>query len=339
MTIILKALGMSLGWGVQFQQPIFLIGLILLLTFFAAALWDMIHLVLPPIITDKLIASSHSRFVRDFMAGALATLLATPCTAPFLGTAVGFAITTGWVEIVLIFMTLGLGMTMPYWLVVIQPALAAKLPKPGAWMVYLKHGLGWALAATAVWLVWVLTAQITAPYAALVGLCAAGMLGLMAAHRLRVIKPVIPYGVTLLASLAIAVVIQGAHLPKPVGQNTTQWMKFDEHVLSVDIAEGKTVFVDITADWCLTCKANKNIMLSAPELRDRLFKGDIIAMQGDWTNPDPVIEAFLHKFGRYGIPFNAVFGPGAPQGLVLPELLSPGRVNAALDEAQHTTTP
>ena len=114
------------------------------------------------------------------------------------------------------------------------------------------------------------------------------------------------------------------------------WHSFSEQSLAANNAEGKTVFLDITADWCITCKANKHFILSDEKLRERLFHTDIVAMQADWTNPDPVIADFLHKYGRYGIPFNAVFGPGAPDGIILPELLTPALVNDALDKASKS---
>ena len=112
------------------------------------------------------------------------------------------------------------------------------------------------------------------------------------------------------------------------------WVPFDETQIAADIADGKTVFVDVTADWCLTCKANKRFILTQPDIEQRLFHSAVVPMQADWTNPDPVIATYLHKYGRYGIPFNVVYGPGAPAGIMLPELLSNADVNAALDKAE-----
>ncbi len=113
------------------------------------------------------------------------------------------------------------------------------------------------------------------------------------------------------------------------------WQKFDEETLARHIGEGKTVFVDVTADWCLTCKVNKRLTLTRGEVQKRLFESEgVIALQADWTNADPAIMAFLKKHNRYGIPFNIVFGPKAPQGIALPEILTPSLVLDAIDKAQ-----
>ena len=337
MTIILKWLGLSLGWGVQFQQPLFLVGLIILLTIFAATMWGLFDIPLPRFLADMLIAPHHTRLVGDFAAGAVATLLATPCTAPFLGTAVGFALASSSLDILIIFVALGFGMTLPYLGVVAFPQLATALPKPGAWMETLKHILGWALALTAMWLIWVLSMQITVFFAFLVGFCMAAILALMAGSHLSFLRRIIPFGVTVFAIMSIVFVSIGSSLPKPPTNPDSLWSQFDESTIATDIAEGKTVFIDVTADWCLTCKANKKFILSKDALTQRLFHSDVIAMQADWTNPDPAITSFLHKYQRYGIPFNMVFGPRAPQGIVLPELLSSEAVTEALDRAGQPT--
>lgn len=138
------------------------------------------------------------------------------------------------------------------------------------------------------------------------------------------------------AIVALGITLSGSLMPRAPAQVDVLWLPFSEQALAADIDEGKTVFVDVTADWCLTCKANKKFILSQDALSQRIFHTDIIAMQADWTNPDPIITSFLHKYGRYGIPFNAVFGPSAPQGILLPELLTPDSINNALDKAANS---
>jgi suppressor for copper-sensitivity B len=273
----------------------------------------------------------------DFATGAFATLLATPCTAPFLGTAVGFALASGPVNILIIFATLGFGMILPYLAIALFPGIATSLPKPGHWMVTLRHWLGYALASTALWLTWVLAAQITPRFASIVGLCMAAIVILLSLRKTSVSKRLIKFGLLDFALIALGVTLAGSFIPKTEATVDVLWLPFNEQALAADVDEGKTVFVDVTADWCLTCKANKKFILSQDALSQRLFHSDIIAMQADWTNPDPVISDFLHKYRRYGIPFNAVFGPSAPQGIVLPELLTPEAVNNALDKAVNTT--
>jgi suppressor for copper-sensitivity B len=335
-TILLKEFGLTLGWGVQFQQPVFLTCLILLLTLFAANMWGLFEMQLPRWFADNLHnASYHPKLAGDFTTGAFATLLATPCSAPFLGTAVGFALASSSLNILIIFAALGFGMILPYLAIALMPRLATNLPRPGVWMAKLRHLLGYALASTAFWLTWVLAAQITPRFAAFVGLSMAGIVILLAFNKVSTVKKkrLIKIGLLDFAIVALALAISGSLMPKKTAEVDTLWLPFSERAIAADVDEGKTVFVDVTADWCLTCKANKKFILSQDAITQRVFHSDVIAMQADWTNPDPIISAFLRRYGRYGIPFNVVFGPGAPQGIVLPELLTPSGVTQALDKA------
>jgi suppressor for copper-sensitivity B len=336
-TVGLKSFGLALGWGVQFQQPVFLVLLVLLLTFFAANLWDLFDIPLPRFLADRLDHAYHPKLAGDFATGAFATLLATPCSAPFLGTAVGFALAGGAGDIFMIFAVLGLGMALPYLLVALFPRAATLLPRPGAWMLRLRRLLGCALALTAMWLVWVLAAQITIGHAVTVGMVMAGIIILLVLCKRGMRRGLIAVGLVEFAAVALMLTLGGAAIPRDIPMADRQWLAFDQNALDADIAEGKTVFLDVTADWCLTCKANMKLTLSRDEVAHRLFHTDIVAMQADWTNPDPVIADLLHRYGRYGIPFNAVYGPGAPQGIVLPELLTPQKVLDALDKASQPT--
>ena len=332
-TVVLKHFGLALGWGVQFQQPVFLMFLVFLLTFFAANLWGLFEIPLPRFFADTVDPHYHPKLAGDFATGAFATLLATPCSAPFLGTAVGFALASGVPQIFAIFLGLGLGMALPYLAIALIPGIATKLPKPGAWMIHLRWVLGIALAATALWLVWVLAAQITAVYATVFGLFMSAIVILLALKKTGQKSKLVTLGVIEICVVALLLGFNGALDPKPAHDAERQWLAYNQDALDADLAEGKVVFLDITADWCLTCKANMKFALSDEAVVQRLFHGDVIAMQGDWTNPDPVITDLLHKNGRYGIPFNAVYGPGAPQGIVLPELLTAADVLKALDKA------
>lgn len=343
-TVTLHSLGRSFGWGVQFQQPAFLVFLLLLVTIFAASMWDLITLRLPYWMTAGWGSWKERRkdqqpghhLAGDFMTGAFATLLATPCSAPFLGTAVGFALTAGPVEIIAIFLSLGLGMSIPYLLVAAYPRLATALPKPGVWMVRLRHILGGALALTAFWLVWVLSVQIEASRAVFIGLCMIGIVLVLALRRTNASRRKLAFaGMAIFAIVSMATAGSAPLAPaSEKALENSKWQALDEAEIRRAVSEGKTVFVDVTADWCLTCKANKRFVLSSEDIRRRLFEGGIVAMQADWTKPNPAIAAFLHSYGRYGIPFNVVFGPKAPQGIILPELLTRDAVLNALDKAE-----
>ena len=339
-TATLKSFGMALGWGVQFQQPFFLMFLVLILTFFSANLWDLFDIPLPRFLADRVDPSYHPKLAGDFATGAFATLLATPCSAPFLGTAVSFALGSGTEQIFLIFLMLGLGMALPYLGVALFPRLATSLPKPGIWMIHLRRLLGGALALTAVWLIWVLAAQITVVYAVGFGVFM-GLVGvLLVLKKCGLRKSLITIGLLEVCVLAMMLGTTGALKPKNTAAEVDrQWLSYSPSTLRADIAEGKTVFLDVTADWCLTCKANMKFTLSQAEVAEHLFHSDVVAMQANWTNPDPAITDLLQKYGRYGIPFNAVFGPAAPEGIILPELLTSSLVLDALAKAAASSPP
>ncbi|MBB6209132.1 protein-disulfide reductase DsbD domain-containing protein [Novispirillum itersonii] len=277
----LKLAGTAVGWGIQFQQPVFLAVMIVLLLLFAANLLGAFTLRLPGVIGDLAARPGGGAFAN----GVFATLLATPCSAPFLGTAVGFALARGPVEILAIFTALGLGMSLPYLAVAAAPGLATVLPRPGRWMATAKRVLALPLIGTALWLGSILLPQL---------------------------------------------------LPAPAASPSVQglWVRFAPDRIDTLVAGGQTVIVDVTADWCVTCKINKLTVLDNATILPRLSQPGVVAMQADWTRPDPVISAFLARYGRYGIPFNVVYGPGAPQGLPLPEILTPDALISALDKAK-----
>jgi len=232
--------------------------------------------------SEARIGSDHAK---SFFTGVLATALATPCSAPFVGTAVGFALARGPGEILAIFLTLGLGLALPYFAIAAAPDLVGFLPRPGRWMRWLKGVLGLSLVGTALWLMSIIGTQT-------------GLLNVGAAIR-----------------------------------GDTPWIAFDEAAIPDLIAKDKVVFVDVTADWCITCQANKKLVIDQDPVADRLEADNVVAMRADWTNPDSKIADFLGRHGRYGIPFNIVYGPGAQAGIVLPELLTTEAVTNALDQA------
>ncbi|WP_207478022.1 protein-disulfide reductase DsbD family protein [Arenibaculum pallidiluteum] len=333
----LKAAGAAVGWGIQFQQPLFLVFMTVLVTAFAANLWGLFEVPLPRGIADAL--GSHpgnpGSLAGNFATGALATLLATPCSAPFLGTAVGFALARGPLEILAVFAALGTGLALPYLLVAAVPGIARLLPRPGRWMVTLRRVLGVALALTGLWLLAVLAAQEGTPTAAAVGGLMIAALVLLAILRGagRRIGTAAAAVLALLAFGAPAVLGGSSDAGRPGAAHDGAWAAFDRMAIAPLVAEGRTVFVDVTADWCITCQANKTLVLGRGEAARRLFGGEVVAMQADWTRPDPSIADYLAAHGRYGIPFNIVYGPGAPEGIALPELLSEGAVLDALDRA------
>lgn len=331
-TITLQQTGMALGWGIQFQQPLFLAFLIVVVVFFTANMWGFFEIGLPRLLRNKFAAPTpdNNSLLTEFLTGVFATLLATPCTAPFVGTAVGFALSQGATQIMLIFTALGIGLALPYLLVAAFPAIAQRLPKPGHWMRWLKIILGLALLGTALWLLWVLWQQTGALIAgagtALIALI------LWALHKQQMTTAILLGFLLVAAPLSLP---QATSSTVPANNQTDaaslNWQSFVPATIPQLVQSGKTVFVDITASWCLTCHANKRLVLQQEPVFSALRADNIVLMQGDWTKPDPLISAFLAQHQRYGIPFNMVFSPSAPNGIILPELLSADAVLNALN--------
>ena len=273
----LKSVGVSVGWGFHFQEPVFLGFMAGLMIVFALNLYGLFEIPLPGFLANSM--SVHTRgLMGDFLSGMFATLLATPCSAPFLGTAVSYALSQGIVEILVLFMALGGGFALPYILGIVLPERFIKLPKPGKWMVYLQSVLATLLLVTGLWLAGILAYQIYYP--------------------------------------------NGGH-EAPVCDNGIEWVPFNEKKIKAYVKEGKTVLVDITAKWCVTCHVNKTVALSDPKVMEILHRDDVITMRGDWTNSNETISNYLHKHKRYGIPFNAIYSAKVKKGLVLPEILTP----------------
>ncbi|MBT4770527.1 MAG: copper-binding protein [Rhodospirillaceae bacterium] len=340
LAVLLRQAGHSVGWGIQFQQPLFLISMALVLVLFAGNLWGFFEIRLPGWMGDLAMRTGARTGARKdghhpgahFLTGAFATLLATPCSAPFLGPAIGYALSRGMVETYAIFLALGLGFSAPYLVVALRPELATRLPRPGPWMAVLRRILGIALAATALWLLTVLAAQISLDAAALVALLLSFMV-LVLWGKSRLPRGAIVPILLVLGLLALLVPGRFAEIAPPVGQNETNWGVFSRQEIPVLVGQGRVVLVDVTADWCITCQVNKKLVLDRGEVAALLDSGAITALRADWTRPDDRIAAYLATFGRYGIPFNAVYGPAAPAGIALGELLTEGEVMDAIRAA------
>ena len=326
--VIMKSAGAAVGWGIQFQQPLFVVSMILVITLFAANMWGMFEIALPQWVSNLTVRGDgaprnpHS-VGSSFGSGVFATILATPCSAPFLGTAIGFALSRGAVDIYVIFAALGAGMSLPFLIVSALPRLATKLPKPGRWMDVVKKIMGGLLALTAVWLLSVLAIQESFLSAYIVaGLMVATVVVLYGRRYLSpALRRAVPAGIVALAALAYLTPQLADAGSEKSGKSVIAWQTFDEAAIPLLVADGKTVFVDVTAEWCITCLVNKTLVLNRGEIAHLLNSDDVVAMQADWTKPDPAIAAYLASFNRFGIPFNVIYGSVAPNGLTLPELL------------------
>jgi suppressor for copper-sensitivity B len=332
----LKAAGATVGWGIQFQQPLFLAAMAVVVALFAANLLGFFELALPSRLMNAIAGPRmRSPMVAQFANGFVSTLLATPCSAPFVGTAVGFALSRGSFEVYGVFAAMGVGMASPYLVAACVPGITTILPRPGPWMLWLRRAMAVPMLGMAAWLVSLVAATAGPVFASVM---AAGLVIalLLLWHRAAHPSPHAIIAVSCALGLAgTSFLIAGARTADVSGTETVgiQWHRFGE--LDALVQSGHTVFLDITADWCVTCKVNKVVVVNDREIVRRLAS-DVVAVRADWTRPDPRIATYLKSFGRYGIPFNVVFGPDAPQGIVLPELLTRTAVLSAFAASTHS---
>jgi thiol:disulfide interchange protein len=331
--VALKGAGAGIGWGFQLQSPLVVAGLAYLLFAMGLSLSGVVHL-------GAGIAGLGDGLTRraglegSFFTGVLATVVATPCTAPFMGAAVGFALTQEAAVSLAVFASLGLGLALPFLVLTLWPAALRRLPRPGAWMDTLKGALAFPIYATVAWLVWVLSQQVGSAglLAALVGLVLVG-LAAWAWERGHGAGPAgswIARGTAVAALAALAILTVGLDRDR-AGPETAQAAAgaFTQARLDGLLAQGKPVFVNLTAAWCITCQVNERVALRAEAVQAGLKARGITYLKGDWTNQNPEITRLLERHGRSGVPLYLLYaGPGEPA--VLPQILTPGLMLEAL---------
>ena len=340
LALALRKAGLALGWGFQLQQPLVVAVLALVVFAFGLSLSGLWF-------ANVGIGQRGSALMQrggmsgDFFTGVLAVVLATPCTAPFMGAALAYAFTGPAAGGMLVFLMLGLGLALPFLLIGFVPAFARLLPKPGAWMETLKQLLAFPLYATAAWLVWVLAKQRGADAAGL-WLAAAILLALAAWAwtRARSGGGRGWLALALIAMLGSAWPLAKLHrLPKPeanIGATTNNGIAsvaYSEQALADLRAQGRVVFVNMTADWCVSCKANEKTVFARDGFRSALDAANAVYMVGDYTDVDPAITAYLQRHKAVGVPLYVVYPRGGGEGRILPVILTPGIVEDALREA------
>jgi thiol:disulfide interchange protein DsbD len=336
LAIALRAAGQALGWGFQLQQP-WVVGLLAYVMFAVGLSLSGVFAV-----GHRLAGAGHGLASRrgplgDFFTGVLAVVVASPCTAPFMGIALAYAFTAPTPLALLVFAVLGLGLALPFLLIGFVPALAKRLPRPGAWMETLKQVLAFPMYLTAAWLLWVLGKQrgIDAIGLALLGLVVLA-LGLWWFQRVRFSAAPLQRALALvLASAALVPLAMVHRLPTAsVAAPTAEGhVAYSAERLASLRAEGRIVFVDMTADWCVTCKANEKAVLNTSAFRDLLATHDAAMMTGDWTSVDPVITAFLEQHKAVGVPLYVVYPRDGGEGEVLPTVLTHDTLRQAFERA------
>ena len=338
MVIGVRTAGGAVGWGIQFQNPLFVVFLTLVVVLFSLNLWELFEVPLPSRIANWASSGHREGLLGHFTTGLFATLMATPCSAPFLGTAVGFALSQSSLGVLLMFTAIGVGMALPYLLLAAFPGFARVLPKPGPWMQTVRVVMGFFLAGTAVWLFYVLANQISPERLAFLQ----GGVLLMALfawlHSAAQPASLKARAAAMLMALSAAGVLWLAWGSDPAAASSTAtqtriaWQPFDRAEAESLAGSGAMVFVDVTADWCATCKVNERLVLETDEMVELFERYGVTAMKADWTNRNDAISSYLADFGRYAIPFYVLYRPGRDPH-IFGELLTKASVRRVLEES------
>ncbi|MCH2454404.1 MAG: thioredoxin family protein [Idiomarina sp.] len=328
--------GGSVGWGIQFQNPYFIAALVAITWVFALNLMGAFEFKLPSSLSTSAATAGDDSYKGHFLQGMLATVLATPCTAPFLGTAVAFALAAESSVILLIFAALGVGMALPWLLIAVFPKAAKLLPKPGRWMQWVKPVFAIMMLATTVWLTTLLKNFISNELflALTVGLSVLTLVIIGKVHGRKALFLSIGGFLVLAAVVGTTLILTADRWVNKLPQDH-QWQPLTQQRIDEAVASGQTVFVDVTADWCVTCQANKVGVLLQDPVFTALGQEHVTRLRGDWTKANESITQYLKANNTFGVPFNKVYGPGVPDGITLPVVLSKDKVMDALEDARE----
>ena len=340
----LRAAGSEIGWGFQLQSPLFVALMTMLFFGIGLSLLGVFE------IGNQLMSwggrlerSAGDAYSGSFLSGVLATIVATPCTAPFMGAALGVALTLSTAGSLLVFTALGAGMATPYVALSMTPSLLQRLPEPGAWMETLKQVLAFPMFAAAVWLLWVFGQQ-TGPsgmayllFGLLLLALAGWTLGRWSALQISTRTRVVTRTVATLSLVgALVVTVLGAQ-SAPMASATSataqgaEWQSFSPETVEQLRAEGRPVFIDFTAAWCLTCQVNKRTALNSEAVQEAAREKNVALVRADWTNRDPAITQALESHGRSGVPVYVLYKGDGSEPQLLPEILTEQIVLDALD--------
>jgi thiol:disulfide interchange protein DsbD len=346
--IALKAAGRDVTWGgFQFTNAYFVLALSVIVLVFALNLFGVFEISLPQGMTRGLLSTTERKDdLGSFFQGVFATVLATPCTAPFLGTALGFAFSQSAPIILAMFIAVAAGMSAPYLLLSAQPAWLRFLPRPGPWMLHVKQFMGFLLLATLLFLLYVLGAQrglegaIWASCFLLVVSVACWMKGAFVVPTASVFKRSVVLVLMLVLVFASGTYFIGnkfysANMASADSRLRGDWQAFTPERLQAELEQGHTVFVDFTAAWCLTCKFNEANVLESAEVQQAFQRRGIVKLKADWTNGDPVITKLLQQFGRPGVPLYVLYPRKNEEPIVFPELLTKGMMLEKLESTSR----
>ncbi len=324
--MLLRYLGSSVGWGMQFQQPLFLMMIAFILAFFSFNLLGLYEITLPDFVSEKIFKSlSIKDNTKDFFNGFLTTLMATPCSAPFVGTAITAAFTQSMFMMFFIFLFMSLGLALPYILVAGFPKILFYFPKPGKWMLYIKYFLGLLLLLTLVWIGNILLNHFN--YYFIISIIILLIVTLLFNYFFKIKKTIF------LISIIVFFTLPNFSFYKSNAiTNSKDWLDFNSIKINDLIEKDNIVFVDITADWCATCQYNKIKVIDSKQISKLFSELKVVRVRGDWTKPNSEIEKFLQENNKFGIPFNIIYNKNNIEGIILPELLSKKDIIKALEK-------
>ena len=315
---ILKQINISISWGMQFQEPYFLMFILTIISMFFLNTLGFFQINLPSFLySSKILNSGNNFYTKNFFNGFFATLLATPCSAPYLGTAVTAAFTQSTTYLFLIFCFMGIGMSIPYLVIAFFPGLISFLPRSGKWMIYFKYFLSILLLITIVWLLSILNNYFN--YFFIVTFTVLLIL-ISAILKLRIFQ--IPLIISLIIIFFLTPFLNSFQKINEENYKSNNWLDFNSKSIPEIIANNEIVFLDITADWCITCKFNKINVLNSETISEFFDSQEVTLIKADWTQPNEKINKFLKKYNKFGIPFNAFYSSKFPEGIVMNEILT-----------------
>jgi thiol:disulfide interchange protein/DsbC/DsbD-like thiol-disulfide interchange protein len=351
--LFLRSAGQAVGWGFQLQSPMFVGAMVLLFVALGLNFAGLFEIGLGLTQLGNMDQALHRRSEANqssvahpasaFLSGVLAVLVATPCTAPFMGSALGFSLAQPASEALLVFAFLGLGMALPYLLLAVFPAWLKRLPRPGRWMESFKQFLAFPMFAAAIWLLWVFGLQTSSESLMRLGLGSVALaftlwlygrfiqggsrLSLTTGFRVFILALMLFGAFGALYGLSSA---SEAEASKGKLEQTGAWRPWSEQAVKEGLAQGRPVFVDFTAAWCVSCQANKKLVLETETVLQTFAASKTLLLKADWTKQDPLITAELNRHGRSGVPLYLVYLPGQALAKMLPEILTQSQVLSAL---------
>ncbi len=315
---LLKKINISISWGMQFQEPYFLMFILIIISMFFLNTLGLFQINLPGFLfSSKILNLGNNFYSKNFFNGFFATLLATPCSAPYLGTAVTAAFTQSTTYLFLIFLFMGIGMSLPYLVIAFFPGLISFLPRSGKWMIYFKYFLSILLLITIVWLLSILNNYFN--YFFIVTFTVLLIL-ISAILKFRIFQ--IPLIISLIIIFFLTPYLNSFQKINEENYKSNNWLDFNSKSIPEIIANNEIVFLDITADWCITCKFNKINVLNLETVSKFFDEEEVTLIKADWTKPNEKITKFLKKYNKFGIPFNAFYSSKFPEGIIMSEILT-----------------